>query len=78
MFLKNLLAPIDNKTKEVETVQLWYVRWTARHGEYSSSTKEVMEAFTSEAEAEGFKKSLKLAFDLVRQTCQTDVYISKN
>lgn len=75
---KELFTPKSDDLKSVEVVQLWYVRWTARYGRFSSDTKEVMEAFTSKDEAIGFANSLKAAFALVKNACDNSVSVSKN
>jgi len=75
--VKNLLVPKTNEIKNVQAVQLWTVRWTSRYGPYSTNTREEMEAFTSEQDAQDFKTALKNAFRLIRQTDDTDVTMTK-
>lgn len=69
--MKNILTkiikrPITNQTVEVETIQLWYVRWKSRHSDYMGDAKTIMEAFTSEDDAKFFKESLENAFKLLK------------
>ena len=75
---KWLTVPKQNTTKEVQTVQLWVVEWTSRHGKYSWDTKQEFEAFTSKEEAEAFKLSLENAYRLVKHSSGIAVKISKN
>jgi hypothetical protein len=65
IFLKKLTVPATNETKEIEVAQLWEVRWTSRHGEYSHSVEPELEAFPSKEAAEEFATSLRNAFDLL-------------
>lgn len=78
MKLKKLLRPKNNKTKETDSIQLWYVRWTSRYGNFFNETESVMEAFTSKEDAEEFAESLKQAFKLIQNTCDDKVTITKN
>lgn len=66
--LKKLTVPSSNETKQVDAVQLWEVRWRSRNGEYHSDTRPEVETFTSEKEAEAFKKALENAFALTKTT----------
>jgi len=75
--LKWLTVPFTNDTKQVETVQLWQVRWMSRYDEYSFATRPEMEAFTSEVEADAFALSLKRAFDLIKHTSGNYVTVQK-
>ncbi len=54
MWFKKLTVPDSNKTKEVEAVQLWEVKWISRYGPYSSDIKQEVEVFTSEEKAQFF------------------------
>lgn len=65
---KWLTVPTSNETREIEVAQLWEVRWTSRHGEYSVCTQPEMEAFTTREAAEEYATSLRNAFDLIRHT----------
>ena len=78
LFTKKIEVPESNEVKEIEAVQLWYVRWWARHGEFAHNLKQVTEAFTSEEEAEEFAKSLRNAFKLLRHTSGDRVIVEKN
>jgi hypothetical protein len=77
LWFKKLTVPLTNKTKEVEAVQLWEVRWTSRHGEYSSDTRPEMEAFTSPEAAHEFADALKNAFKLLRHTSGDTIVVRK-
>lgn len=68
MWFKKKLVPINEMIPADTCVQLWYVRWTSRDGEFSGDTHEEMEAFTSEEEATAFKVSLENAFKLLKHT----------
>jgi len=80
LFYKKIIeVPENNEIKEIETVQLWIVRWVARQGPYIfSDPVEQLEAFSSEEEALKFKESLENAFKLLRYTVSTKVIIEKN
>lgn len=75
---KSIFAPKSNELKPVESVQLWYVRWTRRYGMFHNETEEVMEAFASSETANEFADSLRAAFTLIRHTSGTKVTVSKN
>lgn len=76
-FIRKVIdAPPVNEVVPVECVQLWYVRWTRRHGEFSTDTSECMEAFPVEADAKRFADSLRAAFTLLRHTSKTTVTVS--
>lgn len=73
---KTVTRPESNATVEAPAVQLWYVRWTSRHGAFSSDTREEMEAFTSAEEANTFADSLRAAFALLRHTSGVRVAVT--
>jgi uncharacterized protein YeaC (DUF1315 family) len=77
MIFKFLTVPWTNKTKKVQAVQLWEVRWESRYGEMGSDTRPEMEAFSSEEEARKFKSSLENAFRILRHTSGTRVTLEK-
>jgi hypothetical protein len=77
MNLKWLTVPWSNRTKRVETVQLYEVRWMARYDEYFGNTRPEVEGFLSEAAAEEFARSLRNAFKLIRHSSGTRVEIIK-
>lgn len=66
LITKILQRPISNQIVESENIQLWYVRWNTKTGDYMSDTEEVIEAFTSEEDANEFKQSLKNAAKLLK------------
>lgn len=77
MNIRKLFFRSEQRT-EVEEVELWYVRWTARYGAFSSDTREVTRAFPDKEEAKQFKSALEDAFKLVQNTSENTVYLSKN
>ncbi len=66
MFFKKLTVPKGNSTEQIEVVQTWEVRWTARTGIFSSEVREECEIFTDKDTAYHFAESLKNAFGLIR------------
>lgn len=74
---KWLTVPKSNETKEVPSAYLYEVRWDSRYGEYSSSTKPEVEAFTTSELAEEFATSLRNAFKLIRHTSGTAVSVQR-
>jgi hypothetical protein len=77
LFFKKTKTPVSDELKIVETVQLWEVQWTSRHGGFSSDTRPEFEVFTSEEAAKGFRDSLIAAFKLVKHTHGTNVDMRK-
>lgn len=77
LWFKKLTVPFTNQTKEVDAVQLWEVRWTSRHGEYSSDVRPEMEGFTSPEEAHEFSDALRNAFKLIRHTSRTTITVAR-
>lgn len=76
---KGVTVPETNETRQIEAIQLWYVRWTARKGAFNSDAYPVMEAFPSEQLANEFADSLKQAFKLLKHTSEgTKVEVSCN
>lgn len=65
---KKIEIPVTNNVREVEAVQLWEVRWMARHGAFSNDTREQVEVFMSEQDADDFATALKNATKLLRHT----------
>ena len=63
--------PENNEMVEVDTVQLWFVEWMSRHGEYSTDLQVEIEAFTSLETANAFKNALDAAFKLLKHTSGT-------
>jgi len=68
LWFKKLTVPENSATKEVEVVQLWYVKWNQVYHYVSThwQCSGVMEAFTSEQEANEFAASLKAAMALLK------------
>ena len=77
-FTKKVEVPETNEVKEVEAIQLWFVRWYSRSGSFSSDMRKEMEAFSSEEAAEEFAESLRAAFKLIRHTSGNRVTVEKN
>ncbi len=79
LFWKKKQLPVTNDTKEVEVVQLWYVRWNSvKHSVATHWKAEVnMEAFTSEEAAMDFKESLMKATAILKDDYRT-IRIEKN
>jgi glutamate dehydrogenase/leucine dehydrogenase len=78
MAFKWLTVPWSNKTKDIQVMQTWEVRWQSRNGEYSGSVRPEAEVFTSEEEAKEFANSLSKAFKLIRHTAGTSVHVNKS
>ena len=74
---KKLIVPWSNRTKEIDAVQMWEVRWRSRHGDFSHDTRPELECFTSESLAEEFAESLQKAFKLIRHTSGDSVRVYK-
>ena len=76
---KSLFVPKTNEVKEVQVVQLWYVKWTRvyNYASYHYRCEAVMEAFTSKEAAEEFAKSLKAAMVLLKDEIR-DITVEKN
>lgn len=70
---KWLTVPFSNRTKRVEAVQMWEVRWWSVALRYKPhialcDTAPQLECFTSEAEANAFATSITNALNLLRNT----------
>jgi hypothetical protein len=78
LFWKKKDLPVTNETKEVDVVQLWYVRWQSRYSDYSFGVRQEMEAFTSAEAANEFAESLRAAFKLIKHTTGNSVSVVKN
>jgi hypothetical protein len=79
MWFKKLKVPVSNEIKEILAVKMWEVRWKGRYGVYHFDVRPEVEVFTSEYEAEEFRKSLFRAFSLLRITGDgTIVTIAEN
>jgi hypothetical protein len=76
-FKKKIEVPVSNETQIVESIQLWYVRWTSRYGNFSGETKKEIEAFPTESEANDFATALRNAFKLVRHTSDVEVIVER-
>ncbi len=62
MIFKKLITLFgESKTKEIDAVELWFVKWYARYGEFSSNVTQVVEGFTTEEQAMEFKRTLETA-----------------
>lgn len=67
----------DKQETSVDAYDCWEVRWTSRHGSYSSDTKPEVRVFPVESDAQEFKKALDDAYKLIKHTSGTKVIISK-
>lgn len=74
---KQKQIPVNQSTSAESCVQLWYVKWWSRDGNYSSNLNKEMEAFTSEKEALEFKSALENAYRLLKYTAGTEVTIER-
>lgn len=78
MQFKWLTVPWSNKTKKIQAVQMWEVRWQSRYGQYYSDTRPELECFPSRQEAEAFANSLENAYRLIRHTSGVRVELTKS
>jgi len=76
-FTKSIAIPESNETKQVDSIQLWEVRWTSRYGSFNSDTRKEMEAFPTEKEARDFAMALRNAFRLIKHTSGNGVTVNK-
>jgi uncharacterized protein YeaC (DUF1315 family) len=65
----------DGKTKEIQAVRMWEVRWQSRYDEYSGCVRPEVECFTSEQLAKDFAAALRAAFKLVKITSGNNVTV---
>jgi hypothetical protein len=75
--LINYLVP-GTEPKQLEGVQLWYVRWYGRKDKYSSGLVKHVEAFPNQEHADIFADSLREAFKLIRNYDHNTVTITTN
>lgn len=75
----NIINIFKNGTKELTSgVDTWVVKWTSRHGRYSSDTRKCYQAFTNKEEADEFADSIRRAHKLIGNTgIETDVSVRK-
>ena len=66
-FKKLIDAPSGDKVQLV-SIRTYTVRWTSRHGTFSSDTRPEVQAFTNIEDAEYFAQALRDAFKLIRHT----------
>lgn len=76
-FKKTITIPSGEKA-DVQAYDVWHVRWTSRHGEYSHDTRPEVEAFTTQEDADRFATELKTAFRLIRHTRGIGVTVEKS
>lgn len=67
----------DEQETSVDVYECWEVRWTSRHGEYSSDTRPEIRAFPDKKGAAEFKRALEDAFKLIKHTSATRVTLSR-
>lgn len=61
-----------------DITELWQVRWTSRHGEFSVDVRTQTELFYTKEAAEEFRRKLEEAFLLIRSTgFQTKVHLER-
>ena len=58
-------------------IDLWYVRWNARYGNYSGDFKPAVKAFPNEDDAKKFAEILKGAAKLLQYTEQINIRVTK-
>jgi len=65
---KKIIVPESNEVEEMESVQLWEVRWFSQYGTLENYPKyrEELETFYSEEDAQRFADALRNAFKLIR------------
>jgi hypothetical protein len=68
----------NGETVDVKAHRTWTVRWTSRHGQYSSDTRPEVEVFTTLEDAERFATELAAAFKMVRHTWGTYITVTEN
>ena len=76
-FIRKWLSAPSGEQVKLAAVELWYVRWYSRHGEWSHSVEPEVEAFTSYEDAKHFKQELEAAFELIRHSHGNWVDIEK-
>lgn len=72
-----LTMPFSNRTKRVDVVETWEVRWMSRKGDYHADVRPEVVVFTSHEAAHEFAVSLKNAFSLLRHTAGAGVSVSR-
>lgn len=75
--LRKIFLKEDLFNPPVYAHKSWIVRWTSRHGEYSSDTRPQAEIFPLKEDAEAFKQALEAAFKLIRHTSGNRVTIEE-
>lgn len=68
-----------NGVKELNTaVNTYTVSWTRRYGHFSSDIEKMYQSFTNKAEAEEFAESIRRANELIGNTYDTKVTLTKS
>lgn len=77
--LNSLIRPhkVKEIVEQVPGAHVWVVSWVARHGDYSSDTKQVAKAFLDEDDANQFAESLEMAQQLLQNTNNLHIKIDK-
>ena len=76
---KKIEAPVSDEVKQIDAVELTYVKWYSRTGAFSNDYIAQIEAFPNFDDAVAFAESLKAAHKLLRNTRHslTDVSVSR-
>lgn len=74
---KKIECPKSDTLESLRAVQLTYVSWYKRTGDYYHNIEKCVEAFPSEDDAEKFAESLRCAFKLIRHTARNKVIVYK-
>jgi hypothetical protein len=77
---KTVEVPVSDETKQIEAVELTYVKWKHVTGYYTMNEEPRWEAFPSEKEANEFADSLRAAMKLlqhVEKWSHVEVYKKK-
>lgn len=77
-FWKKTAVPVTNEVTQVQSLQMWSVRWKSQRGKYPyNKLRDEAEFFTSEELATYFANSLRAAFVLVRHDSYSHVEVCK-
>jgi hypothetical protein len=74
---KKIFAP-SGAQMELAAFENWTVRWHSRYGQYAGDTREEVEVFLNEEDANTFADSLRAAYKLLRHTSGTNVTVKKS
>ena len=79
---RTITVPASNESREVEAIELWYVRWKRNVALFDKDSElgrfeRCVEAFADEGVANAFAESLRQANRMLRHTCCTEVTVDK-